>query len=70
MSPIDETCNCPTCSNYTLAYILLNEFKRLLTEGKTIGDRTTASHWILSGITLVNRDARNALPWLYQSAAL
>ena len=55
---------------YTIAYILLNEFKRLLTEGKTIGDRTTASHWILSGITLVNRDARNALPWLYQSAAL
>ena len=55
---------------YKMAYILLNEFKRLLTEGKTVADKTTASHWILSGLTLVNMDARNSLPWLYQSAVL
>jgi len=53
---------------HNVAYILLNEFKRLLTEGKTTSDKTTASHWILSGLTLVNLDARNALPWLFQSA--
>lgn len=55
---------------YTLAYILLKDFRRLLTEGKTNADRITASQWILSGLTLVNLDARNALPWLFQSAAL
>ena len=53
---------------YDVAHILLSEFKRLLTEGKIIADKTTASHWILSGLTLVNLDARNALPWLFQSA--
>ena len=57
-------------SYYNIAYTLLKEFKRLLIEGKTKSDKTTASHWILSGITLVDQDARNSLPWLYQSAAL
>lgn len=53
---------------YNLAHIILNEFDRLLLEGKSVGDRTTASHWILSGFTIVHLDARAAFPWLYQSA--
>lgn len=53
---------------YELAHIILNEFDRLLLEGKSVGDRITASHWILSGFTIVHLDARSAFPWLYQSA--
>ena len=51
-----------------LRKILLDNFRKLITEGKTISDRTTASQWILSGLTLVNYDARDSLPWLFQSA--
>lgn len=48
--------------------ILLHEFNRLVTEGQTESDKATACQWILSGLTLVNLDARNSLPWLFQSA--
>ena len=51
-----------------LRRILLANFRKLVTEGNTISDRSTASQWILSGLTLVNLDARNTLPWLFQSA--
>jgi len=55
-------------SRYIAANIILDEFNRLLSEGKTDSDKTTACQWILSGLTLVNLDARNSLPWLFQSA--
>ena len=48
--------------------ILLNDFNRLVTEGQSNSDKSTACQWILSGLTLVNLDARNSLPWLFQSA--
>tara|TARA_B100000575_G_C23137730_1_gene661347 strand:- start:1660 stop:2676 length:1017 start_codon:yes stop_codon:yes gene_type:complete len=55
-------------SKLKLANIILDNFKRLVTEGQTVEDRTTGSLWILSGLTIVSNDARNALPWLFQSA--
>lgn len=54
----------------TLQHYLLNEFKRLITEGQTRGECTTGALWILAGFTLVSKNARLALPWLYQSAIL
>lgn len=53
-----------------LSNILLDNFHRLTTEGKTVSDRTTGALWILSGLTIVSQDARNALPWLFQAASL
>jgi len=57
------------CNNYfKIANITLDVFDKLLTEGKTKSDKATSANWILSVITLVNQDARNAYPWLYQAA--
>jgi hypothetical protein len=53
---------------YKLSHILLNDFDRLISEGHTEADKATGSLWILSGLTLVSSDARNALPWLYSAA--
>lgn len=53
---------------YYLANMILDDFHKLLTEGDNLSDKSTASQWILSSLTLVNKDARLALPWLYQSA--
>ena len=55
-------------NKHTLANILLNSFEKLINDGQTDSDKATACQWILSGLTLVNEDARNTLPWLYQSA--
>jgi hypothetical protein len=51
-----------------LGNILLDEFDKLVSEGKTEADRTTGALWILSSLTIVNKSARDALPWLFQSA--
>ena len=51
-----------------LCNIILDEFQKLVMEGKSISDKSTACQWILSGLTLVHKDARETLPWLYQSA--
>ena len=53
-----------------LSNILLDNFESLITEGKTISDRTTGALWVLSGLTIVSNGARDALPWLFQAASL
>ena len=53
---------------YKISNIILGIFDRLLTEGQTESDKSTAANWILSSLTLVNLDARLAFPWLYQAA--
>tara|TARA_B110000208_G_C11761064_1_gene426934 strand:- start:401 stop:1372 length:972 start_codon:yes stop_codon:yes gene_type:complete len=53
---------------YKTANIILSIFNRLLSEGKSSSDKSTAANWILSSLTLVNLDARTAYPWLYQAA--
>jgi len=55
-------------NHYKLSNIILGIFDRLLTEGRTDSDKSTAANWILSALTLVNMDARLAFPWLYQAA--
>lgn len=54
-------------NKYALSKIILFEFNKMISEGQTHSDKTTASQWILGGLTLVNEDARNTLPWLYSS---
>ena len=53
---------------YKIAHIILSIFDRFLSEGETVSDKSTAANWILSVLTLVSLDARNAFPWLYQAA--
>ena len=53
---------------YKIAHIILDIFDRLVSEGNSESDKNTAANWVLSVLTLVNSDARNALPWLYQAA--
>ena len=47
--------------------ILLNEFNRFLSEGKTNQDKITSCYWVLTGLTMVSSDAAEAMPHLYQS---
>ena len=51
-----------------IANILLDNFEILVTKGKQKEDCITGSLWILGGLTIVNLSAREALPWLFQSA--
>ncbi len=55
-------------SKIKLANILLDNFEKLVTEGENSEFCTTGALWILSGLTIVSKNAREALPWLYQSA--
>lgn len=55
-------------SRRDLSNILLDNFEKLVTHGKEKEDRITGALWILGGLTLVNPYAREALPWLFQSA--
>ncbi len=55
-------------SYFEIANTILDVFDKLLTEGQTKADKATSANWILSVLTLVNQDARNAYPWLYQAA--
>ena len=55
-------------SKIKLGNILLDNFEKLVTEGENSEFCTTGSLWILSGLTIVSKNARDALPWLYQSA--
>ena len=51
-----------------LSNIILDECEKLITEGKTESDKTTGALWILSALTIVSKEARDALPWLFQAA--
>jgi len=53
---------------YKIAHLILDIFKRFVTEGQTRSDNNTASKWILSSLTLVHQDASLTCPWLFQAA--
>jgi len=55
-------------SHIKIANILLDNFNKLIIEGINTEYRTTGALWILSGLTIVSKEARDALPWLFQSA--
>lgn len=55
-------------SKNVLSKILLEDFERLVTEGQTTEDCQTGALWVLSALTIVSYDARQAMPWLFQSA--
>jgi hypothetical protein len=57
-----------TLNRYSIMKLLLTDFRKLVSEGETKGERVTGAMWILSALTLVSDDAREAFPWLYQSA--
>ena len=55
ISPIDETCNCPTCSSYTLAYI-----HHLFKAGELLGLQLVTAHNIFFMNKLMS-NIRNAI---------
>lgn len=42
---------------------------RFVKSGRTSENRSLGAYYVLAALTLVSEDARNALPWLYQSVA-
>lgn len=50
-----------------LSLLILDECKRLVTEGRTRSDKSLGALWILTALTVVNLDAKKCLPWLYES---
>lgn len=46
--------------------IILNEFKKFVTEGETIEECKTGAMWMLTALVEVSPEACNAMPWLLQ----
>jgi len=57
----------PNFSNYQLKSIVLRIMEKLLNDGQTNDNKSLGAYYILGALTLVNTDASNSLPWLYQS---
>ena len=55
-------------SKNELSHIILDDFEKLVTQGKTKEDCQTGALWVLSGLTIVSNEARLSMPWLFQSA--
>lgn len=49
--------------------LALNIIEQLITNGLTRDFKVMGSYYVLSSLTLVNNEAAEALPWLYQSVA-
>ena len=58
--------------NYTLEILKKNALiviENLVKRGVNETSRALGANYILCALTLVNEEAANALPWLYQSVA-
>lgn len=55
------------CSIDFLKMASLTVMEKLVTSGITLGMRSLGAMYVLCGLTLVNPDAANSLPWLYES---
>jgi hypothetical protein len=58
-----------TCSIEFLKMMSLTVMEKLVTSGVTSSMRSLGAMYVLCGLTLVNLDAANSLPWLYESVA-
>lgn len=56
-----------TCSITYLKMSSLTLMDKLVTSGITLSMRSLGAMYVLCGLTLVNSDAANSLPWLYES---
>jgi len=52
--------------NY-VQYYTLDIINNFITKGRREDDKSLGAFYVLSALTLVNQDAANALPWLYES---
>ena len=55
--------------DYILKKNAINIIERLTKSANTIDMRALGAYYVLTGLTLVSEDARNALPWLFQSVS-
>ena len=67
-----RTINIHTLPNHTiegLKKMALTTMESLVRRGVNESSRALGANYVLCALTLVNNDAANALPWLYQSVA-
>ena len=50
-----------------LQKLIINIMKKLVNTGINRDSQTLGAYYVLAGLTLVNEEAANAMPWLYQS---
>ena len=51
---------------YQMRNIILDEFKKFITEGETVEECKTGAMWMLTALVEVSVEACNAMPWLLQ----
>ena len=52
-----------------LQKLVINIMKKLVNSGINRDSQTLGAYYVLAGLTLVNEEAANTMPWLYQSVA-
>jgi hypothetical protein len=60
----------PSIDNLELQEISLKIIDKLINSGINNSSKALGANFVLCALTLVNKDAANALPWLYESVAL
>ncbi len=56
-------------TQYSLLVCITKIIDRLIRSSSNVESRSLGAYYILAALTLVNENARNALPWLFQSVA-
>jgi hypothetical protein len=56
-------------TDYNIKKNTINIIERLTKSANTPDMRALGAYYVLAGLTLVSEDARNALPWLFQSVS-
>ena len=65
LSPV-HILKCPPSKIKKLQYVILNEFRRLASEGQTDSDRKLGAMLMLTAFVEVSPEVANAFPWLVQ----
>tara|TARA_B100000424_G_scaffold84332_1_gene63069 strand:+ start:5595 stop:6671 length:1077 start_codon:yes stop_codon:yes gene_type:complete len=56
-------------TQYSLLVNITKIIERLIRSSSNVESRSLGAYYVLAALTLVNEDARNTLPWLFQSVA-
>jgi hypothetical protein len=54
-------------NSYQLKSVILKIMENLINNGQSTENKSLGAFYVLSALTLVNQDAADSLPWLYQS---
>ena len=54
-------------NSFNLKKLAISTMEKLVNNGNSRDSRSLGAFYVLGALTLVNSEARNSLPWLYQS---